>query len=152
LSLGITSARDPGNNVELTLARAQRRVQGKLLSPMIYPSLLIDGAGPNTAQDGVVVRSEQEAVEAVQKAKGEGYTGIKFYGTLNPAWVAPAAAEAHRLGLHVHGHVPAGMRPSQAIAGGYDEITHIYFVMMEAMPDSVVANSNGINRFEGIGR
>jgi imidazolonepropionase-like amidohydrolase len=152
LSLGITSARDPGNIVELTLARAQRRAQGKLLSPMIYPSLLIDGAGPNTAQDGVVVRSEQEAVEAVQKAKGEGYTGIKFYGTLNPAWVAPAAAEAHRQGLHVHGHVPAGMRPSQAIAAGYDEITHIYFVMMEAMPDSVVATSNGINRFEGIGR
>ncbi len=152
LSLGITSARDPGNNVQLTLARAQRRAEGKLLSPMVYPSLLIDGAGPNSAQVGVVVRSEQEAVEAVQKAKGEGYTGIKFYGTLNPAWVAPAAAEAHRLGLHVHGHVPAGMRPSQAIAGGYDEITHIYFVMMEAMPDSVVATSNGINRFEGIGR
>jgi imidazolonepropionase-like amidohydrolase len=152
LSLGITSARDPGNNVQLTLARAQRRAEGKLLSPMIYPSLLIDGAGPNSAQLGVVVHSEQEAVDAVQKAKGEGFTGIKFYGTLNPAWVAPAAAEAHRLGLHVHGHVPAGMRPSQAIASGYDEITHIYFVMMEAMPDSVVATSNGINRFEGIGR
>ena len=44
------------------------------------------------------------------------------------------------------------MRPSQAITAGYDEITHIYFVMMEAMPDSVVATSNGINRFEGIGR
>jgi imidazolonepropionase-like amidohydrolase len=152
LSLGITSARDPGNNVQLTLARAQRRAEGKLLSPMIYPSLLIDGAGPNSAQVGVVVHSEQEAVLAVQKAKGEGFTGIKFYGSLNPAWVAPAAAEAHRLGLHVHGHVPAGMRPSQAIAAGYDEITHIYFVMMEAMPDHVVATSNGINRFEGIGR
>jgi hypothetical protein len=152
LSLGITSARDPGNNVQLTLARAQRRAEGKLLSPKIYPSLLIDGAGPNSAQLGVIVHSEQEAVEAVQKAKGEGFTGIKFYGTLNPAWVAPAAGEAHRLGLHVHGHVPAGMRPSQAIADGYDEITHIYFVMMEAMPDAVVATSNGINRFEGIGR
>jgi len=152
LSLGITSARDPGNNVELTLARAKRRAEGKLLSPMIYPSLLIDGAGPNSAQLGVIAHSEQEAVAAVQKAKVEGFTGIKFYGTLNPAWVAPAAAEAHRLGLHVHGHVPAGMRPSQAIASGYDEITHIYFVMMEAMPDAVVATSNGINRFEGIGR
>jgi imidazolonepropionase-like amidohydrolase len=119
---------------------------------MIYPSLLIDGAGPNSAQLGVIAHSQREAVEAVQKAKREGFTGIKFYGTLNPAWVAPAAAEAHRLGLHVHGHVPAGMRPSQAIASGYDEITHIYFVMMEAMPDSVVATSNGINRFEGIGR
>jgi imidazolonepropionase-like amidohydrolase len=152
LSLGITSARDPGNNNPLTLARAQRRTKGELLSPKVYPSMLIDGKGPNSAQLGTIVTSPEEAVAAVQKAKADGFTGIKFYGTLNPAWVAPAAAEAHKLGLHVHGHVPAGMRPSQAIASGYDELTHIYFVMMEAMPDSVVATSNGINRFEGTGR
>jgi hypothetical protein len=91
---------------------------------------------------GTVVTSQEQAIAAVQKAKADGFTGIKFYGTYNPAWVAPAAAEAHKLGLHVHGHVPAGMRPSQAIAAGYDEITHIYFVMMEAMPDDVVATSN----------
>jgi imidazolonepropionase-like amidohydrolase len=152
LALGITSARDPGNNNALTLARAARRAKGDLLSPKVYPSMLIDGKGPNTAQLGTVVTSPEEAIRAVQKAKADGFTAIKFYGTYNPAWVAPAAAEAHRLGLHVHGHVPAGMRPSQAIASGYDELTHIYFVMMEAMPDSVVATSNGINRFEGTGR
>ncbi len=152
LSLGITSARDPGNNTALTLARAERRAKGELLSPKIYPSMLIDGKGPNSAQSGTVVTSSQEAIAAVQRAKADGFTGIKFYGTYNPEWVAPAAAEAHRLGLHVHGHVPAGMRPSQAIAAGYDELTHIYFVMMEAMPDSVVATSNGMNRFEGTGR
>jgi imidazolonepropionase-like amidohydrolase len=44
------------------------------------------------------------------------------------------------------------MRPSEAIAAGYDEITHIYFVMMEAMPKDVVDTSNGINRFNGTGR
>jgi imidazolonepropionase-like amidohydrolase len=44
------------------------------------------------------------------------------------------------------------MRPAQAIGDGYDEITHINFVMMQAMPDSVVDKSNGIARFEGIGR
>ena len=152
LSLGITSARDPGNDNQLTLARAKRRAKGELLSPKVYPSSLIDGKGPNTAQLGTVVTSQEEAIAAVRRAKADGFTGIKFYGTYNPAWVAPAAAEAHRLGLHVHGHVPAGMRPSEAIAAGYDEITHIYFVMMEAMPDAVVATSNGINRFEGPGR
>ena len=152
LSLGITSARDPGNDNTLTLARAERRAKGDLLSPKIYPSLLIDGKGPNSSQTGTVVTSSQEAIVAVQRARADGFTGIKFYGTYNPEWVASAATEAHRLGLHVHGHVPAGMRPSQAIAAGYDELTHIYFVMMEAMPDSVVATSNGINRFDGIGR
>ncbi len=152
LSLGITSARDPGNDNELTMARAKRRAAGQLLSPTVYPSVLIDGKGPNTAQVATVATSQDEAIAAVRKAKADGFRGIKFYGSYNPAWVAPAAAEAHKLGLHVHGHVPAGMRPSQAIADGYDELTHIYFVMMEAMPDNVVATSNGINRFEGIGR
>jgi imidazolonepropionase-like amidohydrolase len=152
LALGITSARDPGNDDSLTIARAKRRAHGGLLSPNVYPSVLMDGKGPNTAQVATVVTSQEEAVAAVQKAKAGGFTGIKFYGTYNPAWVAPAAAEAHKLGLHVHGHLPAGMRTSQAIAAGYDEITHIYFVMMEGMPDDVVATSNGINRFDGIGR
>jgi imidazolonepropionase-like amidohydrolase len=152
LALGITSARDPGNDNSLTIARAKRRANGELLSPNVYPSVLMDGRGPNTAQLGTVVTSQAEAIDAVRKANADGFTGIKFYGTYNPAWVAPAAAEAHKLGLHVHGHLPAGMRTSQAIVAGYDEITHIYFVMMEAMPDAVVATSNGINRFDGIGR
>lgn len=149
LALGITSARDPGNDNALTLARRERREKGELLSPKVYPSVLIDGKGPNSAQLGTIVNSEAEAIAAVDKAKAQGFTGVKFYGTYNPAWVAPAAAEAHRLGLHVHGHVPAGMKPSEAIAAGYDEVTHAYFVSMEAMPADVIATSNGINRMLG---
>jgi len=43
------------------------------------------------------------------------------------------------------------MRPSEAIDDGYDEITHIYFIMMQAMPDDVVAQSNGMARSLGPG-
>jgi imidazolonepropionase-like amidohydrolase len=152
LSLGITSARDPGNVNALTLARAARRARGELLMPRVYPSVLIDGKGPNTAQVASVATTQDEALGIVRKAKAERFTGIKIYGTFNPAWVGPTAAEAHRVGLHVHGHLPAGMRPAEAIAAGYDEITHINFVIMQAMPDSVVAVSNGMARFEGPGR
>lgn len=149
LSLGITSIRDPGNVNALTLARAQRRAAGELLMPHVYPSVLIDGKGPNTAQIGSVATSEDEALAIVRKAKADGFIAIKLYGSFNPAWVAPVAAEAHRLGLHLHGHLPAGMRTSEAIDAGYDEITHIYFVIMQAMPDAVVNNSSGMARFEG---
>jgi len=149
LSLGITSARDPGNDNALTLARAARRAKGELLMPHIYPSLLIDGRGPYTAQLGSVATSQDEALAIVRKAKAEGFTAIKIYGSFNPAWVKATAAEAHRLGLHVHGHLPAGMRTMDAINDGYDEITHIYFVIMQAMPDSVVKVSNGIARMQG---
>jgi imidazolonepropionase-like amidohydrolase len=152
LSLGITSARDPGNITALTLARSKRRALGELLSPRVYPSMLIDGKGPLAAQVGTAVGSQQEALAVVRQAKADGFMAIKFYGSFNPQWVAATAAEAHRLGMHVHGHLPAGMRPAQAIADGYDEITHIYFVMMQAMPDEVVAKSNGMARFEGPGR
>jgi imidazolonepropionase-like amidohydrolase len=88
----------------------------------------------------------------VDKAKANGFTGVKFYGTFNPAWLPAAVREAHKLGLHVHGHIPAGMRPLDAINDGYDEITHINWVMMQAMPDTVLPVSNGIMRFEGPGR
>lgn len=152
LALGITSVRDPGNNIRLTIDRAARRAAGRVLMPHVYPSVLIDGKGPYSAQFGVAVTTLDEGLAAIRDAKTSGFAGVKIYGSYDPAWVGPSAAEAHRLGLHVHGHVPAGMRPSQAIDAGYDEISHIYFAMMEAMPDDVVATSNGGNRFSGTGR
>jgi imidazolonepropionase-like amidohydrolase len=152
LSIGVTSARNPGAEVEPTIARDERVAKGELLFPRVYSSVLIDGKGPLAAQGGVAVTSAAEAVDAVKMAKEKGFAAVKFYGSMKPEWLPPAIAEAKRAGLHVHGHVPATMRPADAIAAGYDEITHINFVMMQAMPDDVVNQSNGIQRFEGIGR
>jgi imidazolonepropionase-like amidohydrolase len=152
LSMGVTSVRDPGNDDSLTIDRRNRVAKNELLMPHVYPSSLIDGKGPNTAQVANVATSQAEAIALVDKAKANGFTGVKFYGTLDPAWLPAAAAEAHKLGLHVHGHVPQGIRPMQAINDGYDEITHINWIIMQAMPDSVIKVDNGIMRFEGPGR
>ncbi|HEV7606372.1 MAG TPA: hypothetical protein VGO61_03505, partial [Steroidobacteraceae bacterium] len=152
LSMGVTSIRDPGNDDSLTIDRRKRSAAGELLMPHVYPSSLIDGKGPYTAQVANVATSEAEAIALVDQAKANGFTGVKFYGTLNKDWVPAAAAEAHKLGLHVHGHIPVGMRTLDAIKAGYDEVTHINWVVMQAMPDSVIAVSNGIMRFEGPGR
>lgn len=152
LSLGITSVRDPGNNDALTIDRRTRAAAGQLLFPHVYPSSLIDGKGPYTAQVANVATSQAEAIEWVDKAKANGFTGVKFYGTFNPAWLPASIAEAHKLGLHVHGHIPAGIRPLDAINDGYDEVAHINWIIMQAMPDSVIQVSNGMMRFEGPGR
>ncbi len=152
LAQGITNTRDPGNRPEELMARKKRIDEGQLLGPRIVPSLLIDGPGERSAQAAVVVKTEEEALAAVRRAKDEGYFGVKLYGSLNPKFVKPMAEEAHRLGLRVHGHIPAGMRPLDAVRAGYDEITHINFVMMQAMPDAVVAASNGEQRIFGPGR
>jgi imidazolonepropionase-like amidohydrolase len=152
LSMGVTSLRDPGNDNSLTTDRRTRAQKGELLMPNIYASSLIDGRGQFTAQVANVARSEAEAIALVEKAKADGFIGVKFYGTLNKAWLPAAAAQAQKLGLHVHGHIPVGMRPLEAIEAGYDEITHINWIIMQAMPDDVIAVSNGIMRFEGPGR
>jgi imidazolonepropionase-like amidohydrolase len=152
LASGITSVRDPGNQEEELLARKKRIDDGQLLGQRIVPSLLIDGPGPYTAQVAYVVHNKDEAVAAVDHAKAKGYFGIKLYGSLDPAWVKPMADEAHKLGLHVHGHIPHGMRPLEAVHDGYDEITHINWVMAQALPDDVIKVSNGMARFTGTGK
>ncbi|MBL8549330.1 MAG: amidohydrolase family protein [Hyphomonadaceae bacterium] len=152
LAQGITSVRDPGNDGAVMLPRKRRIEAGELLGPRIVASLLIDGRGEFSAQSGTIVTNRREAIAAVRKAKADGYIGVKLYGTLSPSLVAPIAAEARRQGLRVHGHVPAGMRPLQAIRAGYNEITHINWVIMQAAPDDVIRVSNGLQRFYGPGR
>jgi imidazolonepropionase-like amidohydrolase len=44
------------------------------------------------------------------------------------------------------------MRTLDAINAGYDEITHIYFATMQAMPDEVVAKANTTMRLLGPGK
>ncbi|HXL99320.1 MAG TPA: hypothetical protein VN932_05265, partial [Rhizomicrobium sp.] len=115
LASGITSVRDPGNQPEELMARKKRIDDGQLLGQRIVPSLLIDGPGPYTAQVAVTVHNVDEALAAVHRAKDSGYFAIKIYGSMDPAWVKPMATLAHQLGLHVHGHIPHGMRPLDAV-------------------------------------
>ena len=152
LSTGVTSIRDPGNRPEESIARKARIDKGELLGPRVIPVMLIDGKGPLAAQMAVNATDEPSAIAAVRKAKDMGFAGVKLYGSLDPALVAPIAVEAKRLGLRVQGHIPRTMRPLEAVRAGYDEVTHINMVMMQAMPDSVVNESNGLQRFYGPGR
>lgn len=152
LSLGVTSIRDPGNNDSATIDRRTRVQRGELLMPHVYASSLIDGAGPYTAQFANVARSEADAIAYVRKAKANGFGAIKIYSSFNAEWLPATIAEAKRLGLHVHGHLPHGMRPMDAIKAGYEEITHINWVIMQAMPDDIVDKSDGLDRFVGPAR
>ena len=149
---GMTSFRSPGTTFDRAVDATKRRASGALLMGEPFISAIIDKKDPLAAQGAEVVASEAEAIAAVRRIKAAGLWGVKFYTSMNPAWIAPAAAEAHRLGLHVHGHVPATMKPSEAVAAGYDELTHLNFVVMEAMPKEVVDKANTRQRMEGPAR
>jgi imidazolonepropionase-like amidohydrolase len=149
---GMTSFRSPGTSIDRAQSVIKRRATGDLLMGEPFVSDIIDRKGPLAAQESLTVSSEAETIAAVHKIKDAGLWGVKFYTSMDPAWIAPAAAEAHKLGLHVHGHVPAHMRPLDAVRAGYDEITHINFVMMQAMPQDVVDKANTAERIEGPAR
>lgn len=149
---GITSFRSPGTTFDRAVEATKRRTEGSLLMGEPFISVIIDKKDPLAAQGAEVVSSAEEAIAAVRRVKDAGLWGVKFYTSMNPAWIAPAAAEAHKLGLHVHGHVPAGMKPSEAVAAGYDELTHLNFVVMESMPREVIDKANTRQRMEGPAR
>ncbi|MEO7654711.1 MAG: amidohydrolase family protein [Sphingomicrobium sp.] len=153
VALGVTSVRDPGGTTpDLLKSQRERRANGTLVGPEAFASTIVDGAGPLAAQGSLTVSSVEETLAAVRKIKADGMTGVKFYTSMKPEWIAPAAKLAHELGLHVHGHIPAGMRTLDAVDAGYDEITHLYFATMQAMPQSVVDKSNTTLRMTGPAR
>jgi hypothetical protein len=152
IATGITSFRSPGTTFDRAVEATRRRASGELLMGEPFISVIIDKKDPLAAQGAEVVSSQEEAIAAVRRVREAGLWGVKFYTSMDPRWIAPAAAEAHRLGLHVHGHVPATMKPSEAVAAGYDELTHLNFVVMESMPRDVIDRANTRQRMEGPAR
>lgn len=149
VATGLTNYRSPGSMIPDAQSIFKRRAAGELVAPDGKVSVIIDRKDPLAAQGALTVTSVAETVAAVDQIKQAGLWGVKFYTSMTPAWIAPGAAEAKKQGLHVNGHVPAGMRPLDAVRAGYDEITHINFIMMQAMPQAVVDKANTAARLEG---
>lgn len=149
---GITSFRSPGTMIDRAQSVVARRASGELLVGEPFISVLVDKKDPLAAQGALTVTSADEAIAAVRQISEAGMSGVKFYTSMNPEWIAPAAAEAKRLGLYVSGHVPARMRPLEAVRAGYDELTHLNFIVMQAMPQEVVDKANTAERFDGPAR
>jgi imidazolonepropionase-like amidohydrolase len=122
---GITTVRDMGND-NAVLARLVERIDaGEIAGPHVVRSGFIEGKSPFSANNGILVDSQDKAVDAVRWYAARGFWQIKIYNSMNPAWVPAMVAEAHRLGLRVAGHVPAFATADQMIQAGYDEMTHI---------------------------
>jgi imidazolonepropionase-like amidohydrolase len=149
---GMTSFRSPGTTIERAKSAVSRRASGDLLMGEPFIQAIVDQKHPLAAQGSMTVSSEAETIAAVRQIKDAGLWGVKFYTSMNPAWIAPGAAEAHKLGLHVSGHVPATMRPLDAVRAGYDELTHLNFVVMQAMPKEIVDKANTAERIAGPAR
>ncbi len=130
LMAGITTVRDMGNDNEVLERLNQRIETGLIGGPHIVRSGFIEGKSPFSADNGILVDSEEQAVAAVRWYGARGFWQIKIYNSMNPAWVPAMAKEAHLLGMRVAGHIPAFSTADDMILAGYDEITHINQFML----------------------
>jgi hypothetical protein len=131
LAAGVTTARDMGNEFELgtSLARAlgdDALPPGRLLGPRLLMAGVIDGrpTSPGAALGVVTAGSEAEARAAVRRYARARFHQVKVYQSVPPTLVPVIAAEAHRRGLTVTGHVPTGMDAREFVEAGADGITH----------------------------
>jgi hypothetical protein len=130
LAAGVTATRDMGNDNQFMLDLLPRIDSGEVAWPRIVPNGFLEGRSPYSARFGFIPATLAEALRDVHWYADRGYFEIKIYNSMNPDWVKPIAAEAHRLGLKVTGHVPAFDSPDRVIADGYDTIAHINQLML----------------------
>lgn len=125
LAAGVTSTRDMGNDNAFLQGFLPRIDGGEIAGARITANGFIEGRSPYSARFGFVISSIEEGMKAIRWYADRGYFEIKMYNSMNPDYVKPLAAEAHRLGLGVTGHVPAFSSPDRVVRDGYDNIAHL---------------------------
>jgi Amidohydrolase family len=127
---GITSVRDMGNDNAVLDKLIEQIDQGTIAGPHVIRSGFIEGKSPFSANNGILVDSQEAAIDAVRWYGARNFWQIKIYNSMNPAWVPAMTKEAHLLGMRVAGHIPAFSNADAMIEAGYDEITHINQFML----------------------
>ena len=141
MAAGVIHVRDMGNGPGL-IQRIERIGKGELIGPNVeIRSGFIDGAGPLAAPTGALINSLDEGKKAIADYAAKGYQQIKLYSSIKPEWVKPLIDEARKYKMHVCGHIPAFMTASQAIAAGYDEVTHMNMLVLNFFGDTVDTRS-----------
>jgi imidazolonepropionase-like amidohydrolase len=125
VAAGITTVRDMGNDNAVLHELIQQINSGTIGGPHVIRSGFIEGKSPFSANNGILVDSQEKAIDAVRWYGARDFWQIKIYNSMTPAWVPAMTKEAHLLGMRVAGHIPAFSNADAMIEAGYDEITHI---------------------------
>ncbi|MGC2293362.1 MAG: amidohydrolase family protein [Candidatus Acidiferrales bacterium] len=138
LAAGATTVRDCGNEFEFITAVRDAIANGHGLGPRILAAGIVDGSGPLAI--GVARVDTPEAAKMwVGKYHDAGFQQMKIYSSVKLKEVKDVAAEAHRLGMTVTGHVPEGLTAYQVIEAGQDQINHIQYIadiMIPPLPEN----------------
>ena len=135
LASGVTTVRDVGNELEFVTSVRDAVTSGKGIGPRMLLAGIVDGTGPNS-MGAIHATTAEEGRQVVRRYHDAGFAQIKIYSSISLQVLRAIAAEAHRLGMTVTGHVPEGIDAFQAIDAGMDQINHAEYVAAVAYPDS----------------
>ena len=137
LSFGLTTVRDLASDVDVAVSQRDRAQAGRIATPRAVLAGFIEGpllwAGPSE----VLVSTEAEARRWVARYDSLGYKQIKLYNVVHPDLVPTIAAEAHKRGMRLSGHIPRGLSVPAAVMLGFDEIQHAAFLFSTFYQDSL---------------
>jgi imidazolonepropionase-like amidohydrolase len=134
LAAGVTTVRDCGNEPEFITAVRDEIASGRGIGPRILAAGLVDGSGPHSL--GIQrVDTDAEARAWVNRYHALGFQQIKVYESVKLEILRTIAAEAHKLGMTVTGHVPNTVDLRTAVEAGQDQISHFTYVWSEAIDE-----------------
>ena len=127
---GVTGVRDMGGDIPVLFAWREQIGEGKIIGPrMIVSGPMLDGylADGKSLRfpSSVAVTTPESAVAAVDSLKAQGVDFIKVQSEISRDAYLAAAAEAHKQGLPIVGHVPTKVRLSETVAAGQKSIEHL---------------------------
>jgi imidazolonepropionase-like amidohydrolase len=126
---GVTGVRDMGGEVSVLMAWRKEIASGKLIGPrMVISGPMLDGYLPNGKlrfPSSIPVKTPADAIAAVDSLKKQGVDFIKVQSEISHDAYLAAAAEAHKQGLPIVGHVPDKVRLREVVDAGQTSVEHL---------------------------
>jgi imidazolonepropionase-like amidohydrolase len=118
-----------GGDLPVLFAWRKQIAAGETVGPrMIISGPMLDALLPNGKlrfPSSLAVTTPASAVAAVDSLKAQGVDFIKAQSVISHDAYLAAAAEAHKQGLPIVGHVPDKVRITEAIVAGQKSIEHL---------------------------
>ena len=126
---GVIGARDMGGDTPILLKWRKEIADGRIIGPrMVISGPMLDGYLPDGKlrfPSSVAITTPASAVAAVDLLKTQGVDFIKVQSVISHDAYLAAAAEAHRKGLPIVGHVPDKVRIEEVVEAGQKSIEHL---------------------------
>src|SRR5712692_1499468 len=126
---GVTGVRDMGGDAPVLFEWRKEITDGKIVGPrMDISGPMLDGYLPNGKlrfPSSVAITTPGGAVAAVDLLKTQGVDFIKVQSVISHDAYLAAAAEAHKQGLPIVGHVPDKVRIREVVEAGQKSIEHL---------------------------